>query len=126
MITSCSLRSVVNPRRNSWGPELWVPRLSQELPAQPMGPCTTWATSAMGNRVICAPSKAQPPAVAPGLPTLQPDFDLPLCGQAGSSINTAISLPFIAITASYDLHPSTPTSVPGAFPQDCKGHAKHN
>jgi hypothetical protein len=49
----------------------------------------------MGSRVICAPSNAQPPAVAPGLGALQPDFCLWLCSQAGSSSSARISFPFI-------------------------------
>jgi hypothetical protein len=45
----------------------------------------------MGNKAICAPSKAQPPAEAPGLGLAQPDFSFLLCSQAGSSSSWAIS-----------------------------------
>jgi hypothetical protein len=45
----------------------------------------------MGNRAICAPSKAQPPAADPGLGLAQPDFSFLLCSQAGSSSNAAMS-----------------------------------
>jgi hypothetical protein len=74
------------------GPLDRVPRLSQLDPAQAIGPCTMWATSAIGSSAICAPSNAQPPAVAPGLGLAQPDFDLALCAQAGSFNNSAMSL----------------------------------
>ena len=72
-------------------PEERVPRLSQELPAQAIGPWTIWATSAIGSKAIWAPSKAQPPAEAPGLGLAQPDFSFLLCSQAGSSSSTAMS-----------------------------------
>ena len=75
-------------------PEERVPRLSHEEPAQAIGPCTMWATSAMGSSAICAPSKEQPPAVAPGLGLAQPDFSFVLCVQAGSSSRAWISLAF--------------------------------
>ena len=55
-----------------------------------------WATSAIGIRAIWAPSKAQPPAVAPGFGLAQPDFDFLLCSQAGSLSNSAMSLGFIS------------------------------
>ena len=86
------------PMRYSSGPEERVPRLSQELPAQAMGPCTMWATSAIGSSAICAPSNEQPPAVAPGLGRAQPDFDFSLCAQAGSLSSSAISLACMAFT----------------------------
>ena len=89
------------PMRYSVGPEERVPRLSQELPAQAMGPCTMCATSAIGSKAICAPSKEQPPAVAPGLGRAQPDLDLVLCVHAGSLSNSAISLACMAFTHEY-------------------------
>src|SRR5512135_361510 len=98
MITSCSVRSVVMPMRYSVGPEERVPRLSQELPAQAMGPCTMCATSAMGSSAICAPSNEQPPAVAPGLGRAQPDLPLSLWLHAGSFNSAAISLACMACT----------------------------
>ena len=61
-----------------------VPRLSHEEPAQPIGPCTIWATSAIGSSALRAPSKQHPPCVAPGCGLAQPDFDLSLWAQAGS------------------------------------------
>src|ERR1700692_3304405 len=66
MTMSCSDMSVVKPVRYRFEPELLAPRLSHELPSQAMGPCTRWATSVMGCSAILAPSKAQPPAAAPG------------------------------------------------------------
>ena len=45
-------------------------RLSQLLPSQAIGPCTRWAASVIGCRAILAPSKAQPPAAAPGVSDL--------------------------------------------------------
>ncbi len=62
------------PIRYRVGPDERAPRLSQEAPAQAIGPCTMWATSAIGSSAICAPSNEQPPAVAPGLVRAQPDF----------------------------------------------------
>lgn len=53
------------------------------------------ATSAIGNNAICAPSKAQPPAVAPGFGLAQPDFDFLLWAQAGSSSKAAMSFCFM-------------------------------
>ncbi|MCY1446883.1 hypothetical protein D9M71_634750 [compost metagenome] len=84
------------PMRYRSGPLERVPRLSQELPAQAIGPWTMCATSAIGSRAICAPSKAQPPSVAPGLGLAQPDFSFLLCSQEGSSSSSAMSLAFIA------------------------------
>jgi hypothetical protein len=83
-----------------------VPRLSQALPAQAMEPCTMCATSAMGSSAICAPSKEQPPAVAPGLGLAQPDFSFLLCSQAGSSSSAAMSFGFMRAAT------SSPTSAP--------------
>src|SRR3989338_3546511 len=71
-------------------------RLSQELPSQAMGPCTRWATSTTGCSAILAPSKAQPPAAAPGesclvQPFLRSFSLLPwLMSQPGSSNTSAI------------------------------------
>ena len=96
MTTSCSVRSVVMPILYSVGPEERVPRLSQELPAQAMEPWTICATSAIGSRAIWAPSKAQPPAVAPGFGLAQPDFSFLLWAQAGSSSRAAMSFCFMA------------------------------
>ena len=72
-----------------------MPRLSQEEPAQAMEPWTMWATSAMGRSAIWAPSKAQPPAVAPGFGLAQPDFAFWLWAQAGSSSRAAMSFCFM-------------------------------
>ena len=58
-------------RRHSAGPDEAAPRLSQELPSQASGPWTRWATSVTGCRTIFAPSKAQPPAAAPGVSGLE-------------------------------------------------------
>ena len=70
--TSFWLSSVVKPRRNSWLPEERAPRLSQELPAQAMGPCTRWMASVTGMRTTRAPSKAQLRSVpSPGSDFLQ-------------------------------------------------------
>ena len=74
------------------GPEVRVPRLSHDEPAQAMGPWTMCATSAIGSSAICAPSNEQPPAVAPGFGLAQPDLDLALCAQAGSLRASAICL----------------------------------
>src|SRR5512135_20828 len=96
--------SVVKPVRNRVGPEDGVLRLSQELPSQAMGPWTRWATSVMGWREILAPSKAQPPAAAPGVNALPQPFlrslpSLPwFLAQAGSSITLA-TLSFNALIA---------------------------
>ena len=57
-----------------------------------------WATSAMGSRAIWAPSKVQPPAVAPGVGRAQPDLLFRLWAQAGSFSNAASSLVFIAMS----------------------------
>src|SRR6185369_8034611 len=95
MTTSVSERSVVMPILYSVTPDERVPRLSQEEPAQAIGPCTMWATSAIGSKAICAPSKEQPPAVAPGLGLAHPDFSLVLWLQAGSSSRAWISLAFM-------------------------------
>src|SRR5574337_811702 len=51
--------SVVNPMTWSLPFEDSVPRPSQELPQQAMGPWTRWAVSAIGWSTIIAPSKAQ-------------------------------------------------------------------
>src|SRR5574343_1773708 len=98
MTTSVSDRSVVMPILYSVTPEDRVPRLSHDEPAQAIGPCTMWATSAIGNSAICAPSKEQPPAVAPGLGRAQPDFSFLLWLQAGSSSRAWISLAFMALS----------------------------
>jgi hypothetical protein len=104
MTISCSVRSVVMPMRYRLAPEERVPRLSHELPAQAIGPCTICATSAIGNSAICAPSNAQPPAEAPGLGLAQPDFSFLLCSQEGSSSSSAMSLvDFMALTGSFVL-----------------------
>ena len=95
MTTSTSERSVVIPMRNRSGPDERVPRASHELPAQPIGPCTMWATSAIGNRAICAPSKAHPPWAAPGVALAQPVFPFALCLQAGSLRSAWISFGFM-------------------------------
>src|SRR5574343_2042957 len=100
MTTSVSERSVVMPILYSVTPEDRVPRLSHDEPAQAIGPCTMWATSAIGNSAICAPSKEQPPAVAPGLGRAQPDFSFLLWLQAGSSSRAWISLAFMAFSLS--------------------------
>ena len=93
---SFSERSVVIPRRNRASPVVRVPRLSHESPVQAIGPWTICATSAIGNSVICAPSKVQPPAVAPGFGRVQPPLALfALLAQAGSSISRAMSLVLI-------------------------------
>ena len=54
--TSFSSISVVKPRRKSCAPDERAPRLSQELPAQAMGPCTRWMTSVTGISTTRAPS----------------------------------------------------------------------
>jgi hypothetical protein len=59
------------------------------------------ATSAIGSSAICAPSKEQPPAVAPGLGRAQPDFSFLLCVQAGSSSRAWISLDFAGFHVVY-------------------------
>src|SRR5271165_6289729 len=83
--------SVVNPVRYSMEPELALFRLSHELPSQAIGPCTRCATSTIGCSAILAPSKAQPPAAAPGASCLLQPFlrsfsDLPwFLSHPGSS-----------------------------------------
>jgi hypothetical protein len=71
------------PIRYSVGPDERAPRLSQDAPAQAIGPWTMCATSAIGSRAICAPSKEQPPAVAPGLGARATGFLLPVVGTGG-------------------------------------------
>src|ERR1035437_6343789 len=89
--------SVVNPVRYNCEPDDALCRLSQELPSQAIGPCTRCATSVIGCSAILAPSKAHPPAAAPGVSCLVQPFlrsfaDLPwFLPQAGSS-NTSCSL----------------------------------
>ena len=66
--------SVVKEVRHSIGPEEAAPRLSQELPSQASGAWTRWAQSVIGWSTILAPSKAQPPAAAPGVKGLEQPF----------------------------------------------------
>src|SRR5450830_533357 len=88
--------SVVKPVRKICEPDEAEWRLSHELPSQAMGPCTRWATSAIGCSAILAPSKAQPPAAAPGdsclvQPFLRSFSLLPwFLSQPGSSNTSAI------------------------------------
>src|SRR5664280_200501 len=91
---SSSVRSVVKLVRHRLEPDDPTPRLSQELPSQASGPWIKWATSVIGCNTILAPSKAHPPAAAPGVS----DFEQPFLrsrspfalfvSQAGS-LNTA-------------------------------------
>src|SRR6188768_680023 len=74
MTMSTSLRSVVKPRRYVVGPELAAWRLSQPLPSHASGPCTRCTTSVIGCSAILAPSKAHPPAAAPGVSGLEQPF----------------------------------------------------
>jgi hypothetical protein len=52
--------------RYSFDPLDREPRVSHEVPVQLIGPCTMCATSHIGSRALRAPSKQQPPWVAPG------------------------------------------------------------
>src|SRR5664280_3547342 len=94
---SSSVRSVVKLVRHRLEPDDPAPRLSQEFPSQAIGPWIKWATSVIGCSAILAPSKAHPPAAAPGVSCLVQPFlrsfaDLPwFLPQAGSS-NTSCSL----------------------------------
>src|SRR5512145_2821524 len=90
--------SVVKPVRYSCEPEDAACRLSQELPSQAIGPCTRCATSTTGCSAILAPSKAQPPAAAPGESCLvQPFFfsfsDFAWFFPHPGSLNTSWILP---------------------------------
>src|SRR5450631_2038728 len=88
--------SVVKPVREIVEPDEALWRLSHELPSQAIGPCTRCATSTMGCSAIFAPSKAQPPAAAPGVSCLVQPFlrsfsVLPwFLSQPGSSNTSAI------------------------------------
>ena len=98
---SCSVKSVLKPYRYRVGPEERLPLASQLLPAQPAGPWIRCAASAIGRRVIWAPSKEQPPAESPGLGFGQPFFPGVLCSQSGSGIHPD--------------YPIVPTIIPSLF-----------
>src|SRR5208282_222323 len=85
---SSSVRSVVKLVRHRLEPDEPAPRLSQEFPSQASGAWIKWATSVIGCKTILAPSKAQPPAAAPGVS----DFEHPFLRSA-SPLATFLSQP---------------------------------